>query len=269
MTAFVHHFSFVFRTGIRNTQSLLMNYLFPLGFFLMMAAIMPAINPEFLNDLIPSMVAFAIIAATFLGLPDPLVKAREDGIFRSYKINGVPAASILSIPALSTMIHMVIVTAVITVVGALVFGAATPASWPYFALTVVALAAASVGLSVLIGVISPSTRMTILWAQVVFVPSMLLGGLMLPYDLLPEAAGKISQLLPASHAMNAFKALAMGGEAGFNPTGSLIVLFASGVLGFGLALYMFNWDRQSGAQRGHPLMALLVLIPFVIGIFVL
>jgi ABC-2 type transport system permease protein len=269
MTAFANHFSFVFRTGIRDRQSLLMNYLFPLGFFLMMGAIMPAINPQFLDDLIPAMVAFAIIAATFLGLPDPLVKAREDGIFRSYKINGVPAASILSIPALSTIVHMVIVSAVISAVSALVFDAATPSSWPYFALVVVALAAASVGLSVLIGVISPSTRMTVLWAQVVFLPSMLLGGVMLPYDLLPEAAGKISQLLPASHAMNAFKSLAMGNVADFNPTGSIIVLFASGLLGFGLALYMFSWDRQSGAQRGHPLLALLVLVPYVIGILVL
>ena len=32
MSAFVNHFSFEFRTGIRDKTLLLMNYLFPLGF---------------------------------------------------------------------------------------------------------------------------------------------------------------------------------------------------------------------------------------------
>ena len=38
MSAFVNHFSFEFRTGIRNKTLLLMNYLLPLAFFLMMGS---------------------------------------------------------------------------------------------------------------------------------------------------------------------------------------------------------------------------------------
>ena len=94
MTAFTNHFSLEFRTGIRNKTLLLMNYLFPVGFYLMMGFVMPAINPTFRAMIIPSMVVFAILAATMLGLPDPLVNARETGIFRSYKINGIPSLSI-------------------------------------------------------------------------------------------------------------------------------------------------------------------------------
>ncbi len=47
MNAFLHHFSFEIRTGVRNKQLLLMNYLFPLGFYLLMGFIMPQINPPF------------------------------------------------------------------------------------------------------------------------------------------------------------------------------------------------------------------------------
>ena len=87
------HQSFRLRipAGIRNRTLLLMNYLLPLGFYLMMGFVMPEINPEFRAVLVPAMVVFAILAATLLGLPDPLVNAREAGIFRSYKINGVPS----------------------------------------------------------------------------------------------------------------------------------------------------------------------------------
>jgi len=269
MSAFINHFSFEFRTGIRNKQLLLMNYLFPLGFYLMMGFIMPAINPLFLDTLIPAMIVFAILAATLLALPDQLVTAREDGIFRSYKINGVPASSILIIPALTTMLHLLIVATIITVTAPILFDAPSPVNWLNYALTFIAMAVACAGISLLIGVVSPSTRVTVLWSQLIFVPSMLLGGLMLPYNMLPDVAGKISQLLPATQAMNAFNGLAMGVGSDFNPWGSVIVLVLSGVLAFGLAIYLFNWDRHNTTQRGHPLMALLALLPYAVGIFLL
>lgn len=272
MIAFINHFSFEFRTGIRNKQLLLMNYLFPLGFYLMMGYIMPAINPLFLDRLVPALVVFAILAATLLGLPDPLVKAREDGIFRSYKINGIPAISILVIPAATTILHLVMVAMIITATAPLLFDAPPPANWFNYVLTFLATAVACTGISLLIGVISSSTRITVLWSQLVFIPSMLLGELMIPYNMLPEGAGRISQLLPATQAMNAFNGLVMG-AADYapwgSPWGSVIVLALSGMIALGLSVFMFNWDRHNAAQRGHPLMALLVLLPCVVGIFLL
>jgi ABC-2 type transport system permease protein len=267
MNAFLHHFTFEFRTGIRNKQLLLMNYLFPLGFYLMMGFIMAEINPLFREDIIPAMIVFGILAATLLGIPDPLVNARENGVFRSYKINGVPSISILVIPALTTILHLVIVAAIITVTAPMLFDAPLPVNWLNFVLIFVALAFACAGLSVLIGVISPSSRMTVLWSQLIFVPSMLLGGLMLPYSMLPEIAGKFAQLLPATQAMNAFNGLAMGKEAAFSPWGSVIMLTVSGLLAFGLAVFLFSWDSRNTARRGSSWLALLVLLPYVIGIF--
>ncbi len=268
MSAFTNHFSFEFRTGIRNKTLLLMNYLFPLGFFLMMGAIMPSINPLFLQDLLPAMIVFAVVAATMLGIPDPLVSARENGIFRSYKINGVPSFSILIIPVLTTMLHLTIVSALITAGSAVLFKAPLPQNWGWFIITFLVLALANAAIAVLIGVVSPNTRATVLWSQVLFIPSMLLGGLMVPHSMLPKIALQFAQLLPASHGMNAFLGLAMGRETAFSAWGSLIVLLASAVIAFGLAWYLFLWDSRNVKRRAHTLLALLALLPFVIGIFV-
>jgi ABC-2 type transport system permease protein len=269
MTAFINHFTFEFRTGIRNKTLLMMNYLLTLGFFLMMGFVMGSINPDFVESMTPSMVVFAVLAAAFLGIPDPLVNARENGIFRSYKINGIPSLSILVIPALTTMLHLVIVAAIITVGAPLLFDAPSPVNWPSFVLVFLGMSFACAGLSVLIGVISANSRITVLWSQLFFIPSILLGGMMFPYSLLPEAAGKVAQLLPATQAMNAFNGLAMGKVADFSPWGSVIVLFLSGLLAFGLAVYLFSWDSRNTTRRGHPLLALLVLLPNVVGMLML
>jgi ABC-2 type transport system permease protein len=101
-----------------------------------------------------------------------------------------------------------------------------------------------------------------------FIPSILLSGMMFPYDMLPNVAAKIARLLPATQAMNAFNGLAMGGVADFSPWVSTIALCASGAVAFGLAVYLFSWDSRNTARRGHPLLALLVLLPYVIGILV-
>ncbi|MCA9960319.1 MAG: ABC transporter permease [Anaerolineales bacterium] len=267
MNALIQHFAFEFRTGIRNKNLLMLNYLFPLGFYLMMGFIMPEINPLFRDTIIPSMVAFAVLAATLLGLPDPLVSAREAGIFRSYKINGIPALAILVIPALTTLLHLVIVAALMVFSAPLLFDAPVAQHWGAFALVFLAFAVASVGIGVLIGVIAPSTRLTVLFSQALFLPSMLLGGMMMPLDMLPEAAGKVARLLPATQAMNAFNGLAMGGTAVFPAWGSVAALFASGLAAFALALFLFQWDSHNAARRRPALLAVLAWIPYLATLF--
>ena len=270
MRAFTHHFAFEFHTGIRDKTLLLMNYLLPLGFYLMMGAVMTEeVNPTFRENMIPAMVVFAALAAALLGLPTPLVNARENGIFRSYKINGVPAASILVIPALTTMLHLVVVTVIITATAPVLFDAPLPANGVGFALTFLMAAFACTGFGVLIGVIAPNSQMTVLYSQLIFLPSMLLGGMMMPYNDLPDGVQRAAQLLPATHAMNAFRELAQDLTANFDPYGSLAILFISGLLAFSLAVYLFNWDSHNSTGRGHPLLALIALLPYVVGIVLL
>jgi ABC-2 type transport system permease protein len=267
MNAFLHHFSFEFRTGIRNRQLLFMNYLFPLGVYILVGLVMVQINPLFGETAISSMGVFALTAVTLLGIPDPLVTAREAGIFRSYKINGVPSISILTIPGLTTSLHLIVVMAIIVLTAPPLLDASLPVDWLGFALALLATLFALVGLGLLIGVISASTRMTVLWSQLIFLPSMIVGGIMMPHDFLPETVQRISLILPPSHAMIAFQGLAQGAETIFNPTTSLIILIVGGILAFGLAIFLFNWDPHNKTSKGHPLMAIIAVLPYIVGMF--
>jgi ABC-2 type transport system permease protein len=266
MTAFLQHLSFEFRTGIRNRTLLMMNYLFPLGFYVLMGLLMTKINPPFRETMIPAMVTFAILASTFLGLPDPLVTARNAGIFRTYRINGVPAMSIVLIPALTVLLHLTVVAIIMAVTAPLMFQGPLPVHWVNFVLIFLLTAFACAGLGVLIGVISSSSQMTVLWAQLIFLPSMMLGGMMMPYKVLPGALSKIALLLPSTHAMNAFRGLAYKLSPDFDPFLSLGVLLAVGLLAFGLAISLFTWDSSYAGSRRRNLLALLVLLPGIAGV---
>jgi len=263
MSAFTQHFAFEFRTGLRNKDLFLLNYLFPLGFYLMMGVLMGGINPMFLETMIPAMVIFAVLSGAILGLPNPLVDAREAGIFRSFKINGVPALSILIIPAITTVFHSIIVAIIITVTAPLLFVTPLPVDWLSYALVIVVTAFSCAGLGALIGVISSNSRITILWSQLIYLPSMMLGGMMVPISLLPPSLAKVGALLPASHAMQAFMGLAYKQATEWSPVGALLVLIGGGILAFALAAYLFSWDSQNATRRAHPAVAVLALVPYI------
>jgi ABC-2 type transport system permease protein len=262
MNAFTAHFAFEFRAGVRNKMLLFLNYLFPPGLFLMLGFILTGLNPFFREVIIPGMVVISVMAAYLLGTPEPLVAAREAGIFRSYKINGVPPAPILVIPSITTGLHTLIVTTVITAAAPLLFEAPLPVNWWGFVLSLAAFMVATAGMAVVIGVVSANSRVVILWSQLVFIPSMLLGGIMIPYGELTPGVAAASRLLPATQAMNAFRELGMGEVGGFNPWVSIGALLLSGVIGFGLALFLFSWDRHSAIRRGHPTLGFLVMAPY-------
>jgi len=269
MSAFWIHFDIEFRHGLRNRNMLLMNYLFPLGFYVAVGGLMAQLNPYFRPNIVPAMVTFAALAGTALGLPNPLVAARENGVFRSFKVNGVPAASILLIPALSTILHVVVSSTIIAATARPLFHAPVPVDWAGFALFVLLTAFALTGLGLLIGVIAANVRATILWSQLLFLSSILLGGLMVPSGALPPAFRRVGLLLPTSYAVSVYRSLARRSVGSLPLTWSLLVLLSSGTLCFLLAAYLFNWDRQNATRRGHPLMALLALTPYIFGAILL
>jgi ABC-2 type transport system permease protein len=265
MTALLSHLTFEFKSGLRNSTLLLMNYLFPLGFYAMMGLVMTQINPGFTDIIVPAMIIVAFMASTVLGLPGPLVESREAGIFRTFKISGVPAFAILTMPVVTTVFHGLIVATVIVLTAPL-FDGASPQSWGNLAIVTLVSAAAFGAIGALIGVIARDARATVLLSQLIFLPSMLLGGLMMPLDYLPESVRPFTYLLPPAHAMQAFQGLAYSQPTVFNPIASLTVLLASGALAFGLAIWLFNWDRVNQVSRGHPLMAIIAWIPYVVAL---
>ncbi|MCL4560783.1 MAG: ABC transporter permease [Chloroflexi bacterium] len=268
MTAFAYHLAYDFRTGLRDKSLMLMNYLFPLGFYLMVGLLMTGINPVFRETMIPAIILVAMMAGTVLGLPNPVVAARAAGIYRSYKINGIPALSIVTIPVLGTVAHMVLVSAIITLTAEPIFHAVLPVNWGAFVLVGILAAFSLAATGMLIGVVASNERATVLLGQLIFLPAMMLGGLMVPANLLPAGLYRFSLLLPPSQAMNAFRGLAYGAASSVDPILSVLALVAGGLLSFGLAIYLFEWDSSSKRRRS-PFLALLALLPYALSALLL
>ena len=216
--------------------------------------------------MIPAMVIFAVLSAAILGLPNPLVESREAGIFRSFKINGVPALSILAHPGADHRLSHRSSPRLSSPRRRPPSSAPAARQLGWFRAGHLGVMLACAGRGLLIGVISANSRVTVLWSQLIFLPSMLLGGLMMPTSMLPASLAKVSLLLPSTHAMDAYLGLAMDQSTPLDPYLGLATLVAGGVVACALALYLFSWDRRNATSRGHPALALLALVPYALAL---
>ncbi len=265
MNAFAHHLRFDFMAGLRNSTTMLMFYLFPLGFYVLMSIVMTEINPAFVDTAVPALVVVTLMAGTVLGLPGQFVETRQLGIYRMFKVNGVPAQAALASPIISGAAHAVIASSVIATTAGPVFGLPAPSVWPAFYALLILGAVCFGSLAALIGVVSDSARATVLWSQLVFLPSMLIGGLMVDIAILPDSVLPFARLLPPTYAGQALLGHAFGADTLIDPTGAVLVLVASSVLNSALATLLFRWDPADRDGRHPKLLALLGLAPFVVG----
>jgi ABC-2 type transport system permease protein len=244
MKAFFNHLRIQFVMDFREKSTLLTIYLVPLVFYAVMGAVFSSINPDSRRTLAASMAIFAITMGAVIGIPGPLVKLRESGVLRAYDVNGIPGWAVLLASAVSSLMHLLITSLIIVVTAPVFFGAMLPVNYVGFAVTLAAILFASISVGLLLGVLAKNQASVMMYSQSVFLPSLLLGGLMFPASMLPKALMWVGRVLPASHAMQAFTTWAYGLPGDISPTVSVAVIVGIGAVVFALAAVRFNQLRK-------------------------
>lgn len=267
MIAFTKHLFLNFKFGLRDKTLLLMNYLFPLAFYFVIGAIMPKLNPEFSDLMIPGMIIFVIIVSTLLGMPNDIVNSRNDGIYRSYKINGISKVTTLLVPVISTAFHCFIVSLIILFTAPVLYEAGNDFKYGSLLLVFLFMYLTCSGIALIFGNIADNTSVTGLLAQLIFLPSMLIGGLMFPASQLPESLVKVGAVLPTTYAMDLFQALNNIETAAYSVTTSTVLLLSCSIICYLAAFYLFRADANDKTK--NKWVAAAILLPFVIHILMI
>ncbi len=230
MNAFFNHLWLQFKMDIRERSTLLIFYLVPLTFYFVMGAVFSSINPSLRQTLSAAMIIFAVTMGAVLGIPAPIVKMRESGVLRSYRIYGIPESAVLLTQAVSAFFHLLIVSVIIFSTAPLLYGADYPQSFSGYFLTILLLLFANIAIGLFIGVAAGSQTAAVMLSQAIFLPTVLLGGIMFPASMLPELLRMLGHLLPATYIMQLFYGLAFR-----MPTDIGIALSLCAAAGFGVA----------------------------------
>lgn len=198
MNGFLYSLALQWRLDIRSKSLLVTYYIVPLIFFLLMGGIFTSVIPDMSSTLIQSMIVMSVSMGAFLGLPPSLIETYRSDIKKIYKANGVPIHLGLVTMVFSAFVHLIMTCIVILLLAPILFSASLPSQPPLFFLALVIYIFVSLSIGSILGLTVKNQAKLTMIAQLVFLPSIMLSGIMFPITLLPDFLQAIGRLFPAS-----------------------------------------------------------------------
>lgn len=198
MNAFLYGLALQWKLDIRSKSLLVTCYIVPLIFFLLMGGIFTSVMPEMKNTLIQSMIVMSVSMGALIGLPPSLIETYGSDIKKVYKANGVPIYLGLITMFLSAFLHLMLTCIMIVLLAPILFEATLPIQLPTFFLALAIYIIVSLSIGSILGLTVKNQAKLTMIAQLVFLPSIMLSGIMFPIDLLPDFLEIIGRIFPAS-----------------------------------------------------------------------
>jgi len=201
MKAFVYTLYLKSKLDIKSAEMLITYYLVPLMFFGVMGAVFTSINPESKETLIASMSIFAITMGAFIGTPSGLLPYFSNDMRKTFKCAGIPLRTIVTTTLISGFVNLSIVSLIIYLVSPVAFGGERPDKMAVHMLGISLLLIVSLMLGITLGLYTKSSSKLTMISQIVFLPSLMLSGIMFPANMLPKPLEYFGHIFPATSAM--------------------------------------------------------------------
>lgn len=197
MKAFLYGVSLQWKMDIRSKTLLITCYIVPFLFFAVMGGIFTSVMPDSKDTLIQSMTVFGVTMGALIGLPPSLVEIYGSNIKKVYKANGVPICLGLVLTNISTFIHLLIMGTILYITAPLAFDAKIPSHSGIYFISLITFAAVSLSVASILGLAVVDQAKISMFSMIIFLPSIMLSGIMFPAELLPEAFRVTGKLFPA------------------------------------------------------------------------
>lgn len=197
MNSFLYGLALQWKLDIRSKSLLVTCYIVPLIFFFLMGGIFTSVMPDMKSTLIQSMIVLSVSMGAFIGLPPSLIETYGSDIKKCYKANGVPLYLGVVTMFISAFIHLMITCIVILLLAPVLFKATLPANFPLFFISLAIYIIVSLSIGSILGLTLKNQAKLTMIAQLLFLPSIMLSGIMFPIDLLPKFLTIIGRFFPA------------------------------------------------------------------------
>lgn len=195
----------------------------------------------FLQQSFGAVATIAICAGGVMGLPLVVSDYRHKKILKRLKVTPINPALILAVHVAVYALYSVLSLLLVYGTAAAFFGYQLRGSWLQFlgAYFLVMLSMFSIGL--LVGGVAPDIKAASVLASILYFPMLIFSGATLPYEVMPSALQKASDLLPLTHGIKLLKAVSLGLPVNgvLLPVVLMIIL---AIICIGAAISFFRWE---------------------------
>ena len=187
----------------------------------------------FLEQSFGAVSTIAICAGGVMGLPLVISDYRHKKILKRFQVTPVSPGLLLAVQVCIYAIYALASLLLLYAVGALFFGLRLTGSWGPFlgGYFLVMLSMFSIGM--MVGGVAPNTKIAGIM--------LILSGATLPYEMMPRALQRVSDLLPLTQGIKLLKAAALG-EPASDVLVPIIVMAALALACAGVSVRFFRWE---------------------------
>ncbi len=206
MKAFIYTLYLKTKLDIKSTEILITYYLVPLIFFGIMGTVFTSIMPEAKQTIIASMTIFSITMGAFIGTPGSIIDYFKNDMRKSFKSAGIPMGAIVVSSIISGFVNLVVVSAIIYIVSPVAFEASKSKNMMVYITGIFLFLLSTLLVGIILGLFAKTSSKLTMYSQIVFLPSMMLTGIMFPSNMLPKPLECLGLILPATHGMKILSA---------------------------------------------------------------
>lgn len=232
---------------LRNMDSIFFGVLFPVAFAVILGLIYgnkPAFTGEDYTNLQVSfgaVISIGICATGLMGIPLSVSNYRHMKILKRYKVTPVsPGILLFTQVIVQLMISIVSMFGVLIVVK-LFYGYQMRGSIGGFALSYLLVMISIYGLGMMLASVAPNMKIANLLCTLVYFPMLFLSGATIPYEIMPKAMQKVSDLLPLTQGIKLLKGVSLGLD-NQNVLLSICVLSVIAIISILISIKFFKWE---------------------------
>jgi len=241
MNALGQQFDVSLRLHFRNTLALLYSYLFP-TIFLIAFWVLYRFEQVPLARHMGELLTVTVLGGACFGLPTSMVSERERGVWRRYRLAPVAAGTLVA-STISARYVLLVTAGMLQLVLAMAIGMPAPVHPLGLAIVFTLVAFAFVGLGLVIAMLADNVPAVQALGQVLFLPMLIIGGVAVRLESLPDWAQHLSAFFPGRYAVAALQDVVTGEGLDAQPF-NLLALVLIGVAGCLAAAKMFRWDAR-------------------------
>ena len=239
MRGFVEHVRLALLLSVRHRLALLYSYLLPLVFLLSFLVLYRAEDPLLVRHM-GELLTVGLLSTACFGLPTSLVSERERGVWRRFRLT--PAATVTLVAAVAAARFVVVMTTLAIQLGlAMAIGGWAPAHPVELSIAASLAAAALLALGLMIAALADTVPAAQALGQSVFLPMLIIGGVAVRLDMLPDWILPVASFLPGRYAVETMQSCIDGDGLrgmGFH----LAALATIGAAGAVAGTRLFRWD---------------------------
>ena len=201
----------------------------------------PGVEYTFLEQSFGALSTIAICAGGVMGLALLISEYRQKKILKRYKITPTSPAFLLAVWVTIYAIYEILSLCLVFGVLSIVFGCRFNGSIGIFLFMYLLVMLSMFSIGLMVGGIAPDTKTVSVAASILYFPMLNFSGATLPYEVMPSALQKITDILPLTQRIKLLKATLLGLplESVWFP---ITIMAVVAVVCGGFAIRFFKWE---------------------------